>query len=84
MAIGAILEAKAAGYRVPDDLGVMGFDDIPEATIISPALTIISRDLRRIGHQLAEILFDRIEGKITEPGRFFQSDWQLVIRDSIG
>jgi len=83
MAIGAILEAKAAGIQVPEDVGVMGFDDIPEATIISPPLTIVRRDLRQIGRQLAEILFDRIEGKVTGPGRFFQSDWKLVIRGSI-
>jgi DNA-binding LacI/PurR family transcriptional regulator len=83
MAIGAILEAKAVGYHIPDDVGIMGFDDIPEATIVSPALTIVSRDLRQIGHQLAEILFDRIEGNVTGSGRFFQSEWKLVIRGSI-
>jgi LacI family transcriptional regulator len=82
MAIGAILEAKAAGYRVPEDVGIMGFDDIPEAIIISPSLTVVSRDLRQIGHQLAEILFGRIDGKVNEPGRFFQSDWELVVRGS--
>jgi len=49
----------------------MGFDDIPEATIISPTLTIVSRDLRQIGQQLAEILFERIEGEVSGQGRFF-------------
>lgn len=83
MAIGAILEAKACGYRIPEDMGIMGFDDIPEAIIISPPLTIVSRNLRQIGQQLAEILFERIDGKVTGGGRFFQSEWKLVIRDSI-
>lgn len=83
MAIGAIKTAKAAGFRVPQDFSVMGFDDIPEATIIDPQLTIVARDLPTIGHQLAEILFERMDGQVTGPGRFFQSQWKLVERESV-
>lgn len=82
MAIGAILAARAQGYHVPDDFAVVGFDDIPEVTIISPSLTTVSRDLRSIGQQLAQILFERIDGYVTGPGRFSQSEWKLTIRES--
>jgi LacI family transcriptional regulator len=82
MAIGAILTARRAGYSVPGDFSIMGFDDIPEATIISPTLTTVSRDLPKIGRQLAEILFERIDGHFTGTGRFFQSEWKLTIRES--
>lgn len=83
MAIGAILAAQAAGWNVPQDIGVMGYDDIPEATIVRPQLTAIVRDLPNIGLQLAEILFERIDGRVTGPGRFFQSKWSLAVRESI-
>jgi len=83
MAIGAILTAKAAGRRVPADIGVMGFDDIPEAKIVDPQLTIVARDLPHIGQQVAEILFERISGQMTGPGRFFQSQWQVIERQSV-
>jgi DNA-binding LacI/PurR family transcriptional regulator len=83
MAIGAILAAQSAGFRVPDDFGMMGFDDIPEATIVSPKLTTITRDLPQIGRQLADVLFERIDGIAIGPGRFFQSDWKLTIRESV-
>ena len=83
MAIGAIMTAKAAGYRVPEDIGVMGFDDIPEASIIDPKLTTIARDLPKIGRQVAEILFERITEQVTGPGRFFQSEWKLIERQSV-
>ena len=83
MAVGAIVTAKAAGYRVPEDIGVMGFDDIPEATIIEPQLTTIARDLPKIGGQVAEILFERINEQVTGPGRFFQSEWKLIERGSV-
>lgn len=83
MAIGAILVAREAGYRVPEDIAIMGFDDIPEAQIVTPPLTTVTRDLSKIGRQVAEILFDRIRGQVTEPGRFFLSDWKLTIRGSV-
>ncbi len=83
MAIGAIMTAKAEGYRVPEDIGVMGFDDIPEASIIDPQLTTIARDLPRIGRQVAELLFERITEQVTGPGRFFQSEWKLIERQSV-
>ena len=46
MAIGLILELQAAGYRVPEDVAVLGYDNIPEATIVRPALTTIAQDPR--------------------------------------
>jgi LacI family transcriptional regulator len=82
MAIGAIMTAQNAGFRVPGDFSIMGFDDIPEATIIRPQLTIVARDLANIGHQLAQILFERIDGEVTGVGRFFQSEWKVVERES--
>jgi DNA-binding LacI/PurR family transcriptional regulator len=83
MAIGAMQVAHDHQVHVPGDISVMGFDDIPEAAIVHPHLTVIARDLPAIGHQIAEILFDRIDGHVTGPGRFFQSQWKLVERESV-
>ncbi len=83
MAIGAIKVIQANGLRVPEDLSVMGYDDIPEATIVDPQLTIMARDLSSIGLQVAEILFERIDGRVAGPGRFFQTQWNLVERASV-
>ena len=83
MAIGAIQVARAQGYSIPGHFSIMGFDDIPEALIVSPSLTVISRNLPKIGLQVAELLFERIENKANQEGRFFQGDWQLVERESV-
>lgn len=82
MAIGAIMTAQANGYTIPGDFSIVGFDDIPEVNIISPALTTISRDLPKIGQQLIDILFERIDGHVTGSGRFFHSEWKFTVRDS--
>jgi DNA-binding LacI/PurR family transcriptional regulator len=83
MAIGAIQVARAHNVAIPGDISIMGFDDIPEAAIVHPALTVIARDLPTIGHQVAEILFERMEQEDAGPGRFFQSEWKLIERDSV-
>ena len=83
MAIGAIKVAQAQGFDVPGDFSIMGFDDIPEAQILQPPITIVARDLPSIGRQVIEILFERIDGHVSGPGRFFQSEWHLVERGSV-
>lgn len=83
MATGAMGVAQSVGYQIPGDISIMGFDDIPEATIIRPQLTVVSRDLSTIGEQVAELLFERIDGVVTGHGRFFQSQWKLVERESV-
>jgi LacI family transcriptional regulator len=82
MAIGAIKVAQENGLRIPEDISIMGFDDIPEASIVNPALTVVSRNLPKIGIQVAELLFERIENKVEPKGRFFQGTWELLERES--
>lgn len=83
MALGAIKAAHTNGYRVPDDISVLGFDDIPESVIVQPPLTVIARDLPHIGRQAVELLFERIDGGVSGPGRFLQSEWMLIERESV-
>jgi len=81
MAIGLILALQEAGYRVPEDVAVVGYDDIPEATIVRPTLTTIAQDSRDIGEKLARALFDRIL-QPDIPRRVFESSRDLIVRDS--
>ena len=60
MAIGLMLTLQEAGYVIPDDVAVLGFDDIPEASIVRPALSTIAQDPRDIGEKMAKLLFERI------------------------
>lgn len=82
MAIGVILTLQQAGYRVPEDVAVIGFDDIPEASIVRPALTTIAHDPVDIGRKLAQSLFARIENPDL-PNRRLESRYRLIERDSV-
>lgn len=82
MAIGAILALQDAGYSVPGDVAVVGFDDAPEATIVRPALTTIKQDAHDIGQKMATALFERIDNPGITERRRFVSDYQLITRQS--
>lgn len=63
IAIGAIKALKDSGYRVPEDIGVMGFDDIYMAGIVEPSLTTIKQPNYEMGYRAAELLINAIENK---------------------
>ncbi|MEP7287325.1 MAG: LacI family DNA-binding transcriptional regulator [Chloroflexota bacterium] len=82
MAIGAINTALDRGWRIPEDIAVVGFDNIAEATIIRPNLTTVAQFPIDMGQQLAQALFERIEGVETGPQRSFEIPLQLIERQS--
>jgi LacI family transcriptional regulator len=82
MAIGAILTLQDAGYSIPNDIAIIGFDDIPEATIVRPRLTTIAQDPRDIGQKMATALFERIENPNLGGRRLFESHYKLIPRES--
>jgi LacI family transcriptional regulator len=61
IAIGALRALAAAGVRVPDDISVTGFDDIPEAAALAPPLTTIRQPLEAMGRRAARLLLDTID-----------------------
>ena len=63
-AVGSIRAFQEAGLRVPDDLSVMGFDDIQSAAYLSPPLTTVRQPLQEMGEIAARTLLDRIEGRV--------------------
>lgn len=81
-AIGAIRAFREAGMRVPDDVSVVGFDDIYEAAYHIPALTTIKQPLRRMGMLAAETLVKRICEPDNGCPPFVQVEPELVVRES--
>lgn len=61
-AIGAIWAFQEAGLRVPEDISVVGFDDVPSAAFNSPGLTTVRQPLQRMGQIAAKTVIDQIEG----------------------
>jgi LacI family transcriptional regulator len=61
-AIATMDMARELGLAVPDDLSVIGFDNVPESALASPPLTTISQPLQRMGAEALRLLVDLIEG----------------------
>jgi len=82
-AIGAIWAFREAGLRVPGDVSVVGFDDIPGAAFSNPALTTVRQPLLRMGQIAAQTVIERIEEKGTyEPEIAIAPEF--VVRESSG
>jgi LacI family transcriptional regulator len=83
MAIGALRALAAHGIRVPDDIAVVGFDDIFPASLCDPPLTTVHQPIRRLG----EVACDRLSELIIEPTLRPKQELlptELVLRSSCG
>ena len=80
-AIGAIHALQEQGRRVPQDVSVMGFDDIPSAAFNTPTLTTVRQPLARMGQVAAQTLLERIAGKDDYPSEI-AIEPELVVRES--
>lgn len=67
MALGLMRALRDRGLSVPEDISVVGFDDVPEAEFFAPALTTVKLDFSEVGHRCVERLLDIIDGKVLEP-----------------
>lgn len=65
-AIAAIDVARACGLRVPEDLSVVGFDNVPESMMTVPPLTTVEQPIREMGHRAVSLLLDLINGREPE------------------
>lgn len=80
-AIGAIKAVKEAGLSVPEDISVIGIDDIETAQYVSPMLTTIRIPMEELGFMSAKILIDRIENGKRLPMKA-EFPFELVVRES--
>jgi DNA-binding LacI/PurR family transcriptional regulator len=84
-AIGAIHALREAGYRVPEDVSIVGFDDIQSAAFQNPALTTVRQPLREMGMIAAETLLQRINAPAKAPyPKEIVIEPELVVRASSG
>jgi LacI family transcriptional regulator len=83
MAFGALEALRQSGVRVPQDLAVVGFDDIRLAAFASPPLTTVREPDAEMGRQAAQLLLDQIEGREMQQ-RDIRLETTLVIRESCG
>ena len=86
MALGLMRAARRLGKRIPDDLAVVGFDDIPESAFFYPPLTTIRQGLYELGHVAVQTFMKLREAHRTdEPPATAETVWlqpQLVVRES--
>ena len=80
-AFGAIKAARDLGLRVPDDLSVVGFDDIPEASLVMPPLTTVRQPLKEMGATAVRLLQRLMDEPDTTPRRTVL-ETELIVRGS--
>lgn len=82
MALGLLRALGERGIRVPADISVVGFDDIPEAAYFGPPLTTVRQDFGELGRRAVHLLLGRISGERQQQVVPVVPD--LVVRESAG
>ncbi len=82
MALGLMSRLQQNGIKIPDDVSVIGYDNIELAEYFSPPLTTIHQPKRRVGKNAFEILLERIKDKEHEK-RIFEMQPELVVRNTV-
>ncbi|QMU71235.1 LacI family DNA-binding transcriptional regulator [Streptacidiphilus sp. P02-A3a] len=81
MALGVLRAFREAGVRVPEDVAVAGFDDIPEAEYFAPPLTTVRQDFEALGRASIGLLLDRMQGALPEEPHLLVAP-ELIVRSS--
>jgi len=81
MAVGAMQTARARGVGIPEDLSIVGFDDLEEAEIVTPALTTIRQPLAEMGRIAVSLLMRLLDNQRLE-ALHVELGTRLVVRDS--
>lgn len=84
IAVGAIRAVREAGLRVPADLSIVGFDDLPSDWSMDPFLTVVAQPAYTIGQRAAELLLERIDGHAPTTAREIVLPGELIVRRSSG
>lgn len=79
-ALGVLDAAAAAGVRVPAELSVVGFDNVPESVLSRPALTTVAQPLQEMGHRALTMLLAQLRGEQVDDHVVLPTE--LVLRDS--
>jgi DNA-binding LacI/PurR family transcriptional regulator len=80
LAIGCVQQFKREKILIPDEMSIIGFDNIPLTSLIEPTITTISQPIRQLGQKAAEIIIAKIDGRKIEDKIIY--DGELIIRDT--
>jgi LacI family transcriptional regulator len=81
-AVGAMEGLREGGLRVPEDIGLVCYDDVEHLAVLSPFLTVMDQPAETFGTLGAQLLFERISGKSGARSRRVVLQADLVVRDS--
>ena len=82
MAVGALQRLRDEGVRVPEDVSVVGFDDIALSGLLQPGLTTVRQDAPEIGRRAARMLLEALENALPLPTSSVTIPVELVVRGS--
>jgi LacI family transcriptional regulator len=83
MAFGGMRAIREAGLRIPEEIALVGFDDLPQASRSEPPLTTVRQQVVQFGMSAVEVLIDVIDNGVTPPRRIVMAT-ELIVRDSCG
>lgn len=81
MAIGAMHRVKRDGLSVPDDISIIGFDDIEFASYVDPTLTTVAQPTEELGKVAFSVLLDLLDGRKPEQMDYILPT-ELIVRES--
>jgi len=82
VALGALIHLQDNQVRIPEQIGIVGFSDNPNASLIRPALTTVNQPAYEIGKTAASLLLDILGGTRSEQDTTIMLETRLVVRDS--
>lgn len=82
MALGAMLALRQSGLRVPEDISVVGMDDLPATAFFAPPLTSVGQPVYQMGKRAAELLLEWISGELVGPQAAQVVEPYLAVRES--
>jgi LacI family transcriptional regulator len=82
MAVGALSYLRSAGVSVPDDISLMGFDDVDYASLVYPRLTTVHQDIDELGRIAAEIALSLAGHEVPPPAKTILTP-RLIVRESV-
>ena len=82
LAIGIMQGLQRTGLRIPDDVAIVGFDDIPVARYVTPALTTIAQSQQKIGQRAAKMLLEHLSSGGDIGRRCVEVPYELKVRAS--
>ncbi|TIX86766.1 LacI family DNA-binding transcriptional regulator [Rhizobium sp. P44RR-XXIV] len=82
MAIGVMQSLRERHIRIPEDIAVVGFDDISAAKLVTPTLTTVAQFQWKMGERAAQTLMERLRGEKTGAGTAVEMPFDLIVRGS--